>query len=183
MNILIDSFIKHHNSSNIKTIYNNDIKNILNDELNILFYIYMKNSIIFKIIKFVLIQNAHALKNVLELENFRKKYNENNPSSTECQGVQSFLPSYKNHKTSIIIIIPLISILVLSSLLFIVYKVITLFIYLFTFRPFGSCFPFRRKRHQRKYSNFTNEEAHLLYTKVRSRTPEAHLCSIAYNSI
>ncbi|KMZ82480.1 hypothetical protein PVIIG_05791 [Plasmodium vivax India VII] len=141
---------KSESQENIHNVYKNDIMKIIHDELNDLFYLYEK---------FHNFQNneectadkckcakecVDAYKNSAdkcnnygnmyfcnELENFRKKYNEYKPTVTECQEVQSYLPSYRKFSTSVIILISFITISVLSSLLFILYKVITIFIYLF----------------------------------------------------
>ncbi|CAI7718634.1 PIR protein [Plasmodium vivax] len=178
--------------ANIQNVYNTYIKNILNDELSDLFYLYEKFDNFQKEHEFVntkcmfanecaekYMSSSEKCKNYgnayfcNELEKFRTKYNEYKPSVKECKHVQSYLPSCKNYSTSVIILISFITILVLSSLFFILYK----------FTPFGSCIRFRSKRTQRMYSNFTNEGANLLYTRGGSRTPEAKPYNIAYNSI
>ncbi|VUZ93228.1 PIR protein [Plasmodium vivax] len=180
------------NTANIHNVYNYYIENKLNYELNDLFYLYekfdnfQKNKVCTDtkctcakecVEKYM--SSAEKCKNYgnvyfcNELEKFRTKYNEYKPSVNECQEVQSYLPSCKNFSTSVIILISFITISVLSSLLFILYK----------FTPLGSCVRFRSKRPQRIYSNFTNEEAKVFYTRGRSRTPEVKPYNIAYNSI
>ncbi|KMZ82926.1 hypothetical protein PVIIG_05573 [Plasmodium vivax India VII] len=192
----------HSNDKNIHNIYYNEIENILNYELNDLFYLYdkfdsfqkekectgnrcncaqecvdtFKNSV----------DKCNKYGNVYfcnELEKFRKQYNIYMPSVKTCPKVDSYLPSFKNYSTPVIILISFITILVLSTLLFILYKVISIFIYLFIFTPFGSCVRFRSKRPQMIYSNYTNEDANLLYTRERRTTPEAKPYNISYNSI
>ncbi|SCA60833.1 VIR protein [Plasmodium vivax] len=180
------------NTPNIHNVYNYYIENKLNYELNDLFYLYEKFDN-FKNKPTLLSNRCTFAKECVEmymnsikkcnnnsnkylcneLENFRNQYNEYKPTVTECQEVQSYLPSFNKYSTSVIILISFITISVLSSLLFILYK----------FTPFGSCFPFRRKRPQRIYSNLTNEEANLLCTRGRSRTPEAKPYNIAYTNI
>ncbi|CAI7721653.1 hypothetical protein, conserved [Plasmodium vivax] len=177
---------------NIHNIYSYYVEKVLNYELNDLFCLYKKFD------KFQNNQECESnrcdcakecvdtYKNSLEkcytnrniflcneLEHFRSKFDEVKPSASDCPGVDLYLSSYKKFSTPVIILISFITISVLSSLLFILYK----------FTPFGSRFRFRNKRPQRIYSNFTNEEANLLYTKGKSKTPEAKPYNIAYNSI
>ncbi|CAI7718309.1 hypothetical protein, conserved [Plasmodium vivax] len=176
--------------ANIHNVHGNHMEVILNDKLNDLFYLYKKldnfqnnsectnkcncaqecvDTYKQSLEKCNNYGNAYLCN---ELEKFREKYNNDKPFQAECPNVDSYLP-YKNFSTSVIILISFITISVVSSLFFILYK----------FTPFGSCVGFRSKRPQRIYSNFTNEEANLLYTSGRNRTPEAKPYNIAYNSI
>ncbi|KMZ89409.1 hypothetical protein PVBG_05920 [Plasmodium vivax Brazil I] len=157
INTLMDSYEKiSSNYSNIQNVYNNHIKSILNDELNVelnnelsdLFYIYekfdnfQKNKVCTDTkctcAKECVQKYMSSIKKCStyryfcnELEKFRKKYNDYKISETDCPEVDSYLPSYRNFSTSVIILISFITISVLSSLLFILYKVIAIFIYLF----------------------------------------------------
>ncbi|KMZ88725.1 hypothetical protein PVBG_05671 [Plasmodium vivax Brazil I] len=150
MKKMVNSLEKIHNDVNIATIYNNNMERILNDKLNDLFYLYEKidnfhmeqeiqnNKCIYakecvEMYKSSINKcNTNSNKYLCsELENFRNKFNNNNPFAKDCPKLDSYLPSYKNYSTSVIILISFITISVLSSLLFILFKVITIFIYLF----------------------------------------------------
>ncbi|KMZ96400.1 hypothetical protein PVNG_05862 [Plasmodium vivax North Korean] len=147
---LMNSYDKlSYASSNIQNVYNNGIKKILNDKLSDLYYLYYKfnkfqknetctdtkctcakecvDTYIRTINKRDTDSNEY-LSN--ELENFREQYHKNKAFVEECPGVELYLPSCKKYSTSVIILISFITISVLSSLLFILYKVITIFIYL-----------------------------------------------------
>ncbi|KMZ88658.1 hypothetical protein PVBG_06020 [Plasmodium vivax Brazil I] len=151
INTLMESYEKiSTNVPNIQNIYNNDIKNKLNDKLNDLYYLYYKfnkfkknesctdtkctcakecvDTYIMSIKKCDSDGNEYLCN---ELEKFREQYNTYMSSVEACPGVQSYLPSCKKYSTSVIILFSFITISVLSSLLFILYKVITIFIYLF----------------------------------------------------
>ncbi|KMZ96172.1 hypothetical protein PVNG_06157 [Plasmodium vivax North Korean] len=148
---LMDSYEEiRHSYANIQNVYNIYIKNILNNELHDLFYLYEEFDNLQKnkectetrrkcakncVERYkTSAENCYAKSNKYlcsQLENFREQYNVYMTSADECPEVQSYLPSYQNYSTSVIILISFITISVLSSLLFILYKVITIFIYLF----------------------------------------------------
>ncbi|KMZ95112.1 hypothetical protein PVMG_05941 [Plasmodium vivax Mauritania I] len=150
MKKLMNSFGElHSNDTNIHNFFDFYIHNILNYKLNDLYNLYhkfynfrnnqectdnkckcakecvdtYKNSV----------ENCNNYGNAYlcnELEYFRNIYNKDKPFQI-CPDVDSYLPSFIKYSTSVIILISFITISVLSSLLFILYKVNTTFIYLF----------------------------------------------------
>ncbi|KNA00918.1 hypothetical protein PVNG_05348 [Plasmodium vivax North Korean] len=151
MKKLMNLFETHHKRErNIHNVYNNHIERVLNNELNDLFYLYEKFDN-FKKKKNCLdnickcgqdciqrykssIEKCGSNSNMYfcnELENFRNQYNEYRLTEKDCPEVDLYLPPYKKYSTSVIILISFITISVLSSLLFILYKVITIYIHLF----------------------------------------------------
>ncbi|KNA01528.1 hypothetical protein PVNG_05549 [Plasmodium vivax North Korean] len=156
MKKLMDSFVTlHNNNTNIDNTYNIHMKGILNDKLNDLFSLYEKFNYLqinqectknkCKCAQECVdtykksLEKCDTYSNIYlcrELENFRIKYEKHKPSATDCPELDSYLSSYKDYSAYVIILISFITISVLSSLLFILYKVITIFIYFFLYNNF-----------------------------------------------
>ncbi|SBT31162.1 PIR Superfamily Protein [Plasmodium ovale wallikeri] len=82
-----------------------------------------------------------------ELENFRELYNGHMITESDCHDVQKVLPSVKRIDFTLVILIPLVTVLIISFIFFIMYK----------FTPFGSLIFLRFKRKKKMRNNIDQE--------------------------
>ncbi|VUZ99732.1 PIR protein [Plasmodium vivax] len=108
-----------------------------------------------------------------ELENFRNEFNKYISSENQCKDKDLYIPSNIFASKSVILLIPLVSLLVLSTFFFILYK----------FTPFGPWFRDRSRRKKKFYNNIANEEPEILHASRTNKMSEIKPYNISYISM
>ncbi|KMZ76918.1 hypothetical protein PVIIG_05804 [Plasmodium vivax India VII] len=108
-----------------------------------------------------------------KLEIFRNEFNGYISSEPQCKDKGLYIPSNIFASKSVILLIPIVSLLVLSTFFFILYK----------FTPFGPWLRDKSGRKKNFYGNIANEEQEIFHISRIRRMPDMKPSNISYVSM